>query len=189
MQNQRRIDPEPITIYMAIVATIAASIAAANYARTHLKPAQSEVRSDILNTLSDLEDQSRYLLADLGVLRDIFENGEFRRERTLRLGNGVYLTPADFKRYENLSDSIYKRLRTLNKIGLALEKRVAKYGGVEAGPSTNMLGEAYYKLEKLLDGRNLSVDSAWRELQSLNELVLRAVSEIRRQLQAPPTDA
>ena len=189
MHQQRRIDPEPITIYMAVVATIAASIAAANYARTHLKPAPSEMRWEILDTLTELEDESRYLLADLGVLRDIFEKAEFPTGRALRLRNGVYLTPADFRRYENLSDSMYRRLRTLNKIGLSLEKRVARYGDVEAGPSTNMLGEAYYKLEKLLDARDMSIDGAWRELQSLTELVLRAVSEIRRQLQPPPADA
>jgi hypothetical protein len=174
---------------MAVVATVAASIAAANYARTHLKPAPSEIRSEILETLTDLEDESRYLLADLGVLKDIFENADFPNGSVMRLRSGAYLSWADFRRYENLSDGIYRRLRSLNKIGLSLEKRVSRYGDIEAGPSTNMLGEAYSRLERLINAKDLSVDRAWSELQTLTELVLRAISEIRKQLQWPATDA
>jgi hypothetical protein len=189
MNDERRVDPEPITIYLAILATVSASIAAANYARTHLKPAPSKVRGEILAALTALEDETRYLLADLGVLKDIFEKAKYPSGRTIQLRNGAYLTGQDFERYERLVDSMYRRLRVLNRIGLDLEKAVAKYGEVESGPSTNLLGEAYRRLEELLYSRNLSVERAWNQLEELTVLILRAVSSIREQLQPPPSDA
>lgn len=188
MRN-RRIDPEPITIYLAVVATISASITAANYARTHLKPPPSKIRGAILEALTALEDETRYLLADLGVLRDIFRNARYPSGRTIRLRNGADLTAADFHRYQRVVDGMYRRLRTLNAVGLDLEQLVARYGDIDAGQSTNLLGEAYDTLERLLQERNLSIEKAWDKLEELTAMILRAVARIREQLQPPAADA
>ncbi len=185
----RRVDPEPITVYLAVLATISASIAAANYVRSHMRPPPTKTRGEILDALTALEDETRYLLADLGVLRDIFGNAKYPNGRTIRLGSGANLTFSDFDRYQRVVDSMYRRLRKLNSIGLALERLVARYGCLETGPSTNLLGEAYGVLERLLEERNLSVEKAWYRLGELTSMILHAVTRIREQLQPPPTDA
>ena len=182
--DNRRIDPEPVSIIAAILAAASLSVAAANYAKTHLKPAPSRIRSEIIGLLAKLEDEGRHLRADLATLKDIFSKAEYANSHAIRVRNGAYLTPADFLRYEAVSDDVYRRLRELNKIGLKLEKQVSRSAGLEARATTNYLGAAYEKLEGLLDAKRLAEVDAWSELDQLLELVQKAVAEIRQQLEA-----
>lgn len=46
---KRKIDPEPISIYMALMATLAASVASLNYIKSHRKPLPSRTREAVYN--------------------------------------------------------------------------------------------------------------------------------------------
>ena len=178
----RGIDPEPISIIAALLAAASLSVAAANYAKTHLKPAPSHVRSEILKLLTGLEDEVRHLRDHLATLRDLFSKAEYTHSRAIRVGNGAYLAPASFLRYEEVSDDVYRRLRDLNRIALQLERRIDRSSQFEAGASTSYLGDAYAKLERLIDARRLAEIDAWQELDELLQLVEKAVAEVRQQL-------
>lgn len=182
--DRNRVDPEPITIITALLAAASLSVAAANYAKTHLKPAPSRVRAEILGLLAKLEDEGRHLRADVATLRDIFEKAEYSDSRAIRVRNGAYLTPSNFLRYEAVSDDVYRRLRDLNRIGIRLEKQVGRNSELQSGATTNYLGEAYERLERLIDAKRLAEVDAWSELDKLLELVEKAVAEVRRQLAA-----
>ena len=95
--SERRVDPEPITIFLAVMAGISGTIAAANYVRTHLKPAQSRVRANILELLAQVEDQTRELRAHVGMLREIFAGATFSQGGSIRVGTSAYLTPANYR--------------------------------------------------------------------------------------------
>ena len=182
--DRERIDPEPISIIAAIIAAASLSVSAANYARTHLKPAPSRTRAEIIGLLAKLEDEGRHLRADLTTLRDIFAKAEYSNGRAIRVRNGAYLTPTDFLRYESVSDDVYRRLRELNKIGLKLEKQIGRSSALESRATTNYLGEAYEKLERLIDAKRLAEVDAWGELDKLLELVQKAIADVRQQLEA-----
>jgi hypothetical protein len=180
--DRERIDPEPVSIIAAIIAAASLSVAAANYAKTHLKPAPSRVRAGIVDLLAKLEDEVRQLRADLAALREIFATAEYANDRAIRVRNGAYLTPANFLRYQAVSDDVYRRLRQLNKIGLKLEKQVGRSSTLTTQATTNLLGKAYEKLERLLDAKRLAEADAWSELDQLLELVQKAIAEVRQQL-------
>jgi hypothetical protein len=91
--DNRRIDPEPLSIFLAIVATVNGSIAVVNYVKTHRKPPRSRVRKKILDALAKLEDQTKYLRADPAVVRDIFGKAQTSGTRSIRLRPGVLLSP------------------------------------------------------------------------------------------------
>ena len=86
---ERRLDPEPITIYMAIAGTCAATAATVNLIKTHYKPLPSEVRNRLVELLTNLEDHIKRLVADLSIIEDIFRQAKFPKVKTIRLGNGA----------------------------------------------------------------------------------------------------
>ena len=182
--NERRVDPEPFTIFLAIMAGISGTIAAANYARTHLKPAQSRVRANILELLAKVEDQSRDLRANVGTLRDIFSGAAFSHGGSIRVGNNAYLTPANYLRYKSVSESVYRQLQEINRLANKLEEQTSRHSDLETRATTNLLGEAYTRLDRLVSASHLSAEESWQELEALTNLVEKAISELRRQLAA-----
>lgn len=183
--SERRIDPEPITIFLAVLSTVSATVASANYVRTHLKPEPSRVRGEIAELISRLEDEIRYLKIDVQILRNIFDQAEFPDGARMRFRNGAWLSLADFKRYEGVSENIYRRMKLVGNLGGKLEKQTSRYAGLETRVSTNYLGEAYSELDRLLDSRDLYVSEAWERVERLAALTERALSEVRRQIAAP----
>jgi hypothetical protein len=182
--NERRVDPEPITIFLAIMAGVSGTIAAANYVRTHhLKPVQSSVRAKILELLAKLEDQSRELRGNVGTLRDIFSSSTFSQGGSIRVGNGAYLTPANYSRYKAVSENVYRQLQDVNRITNKLEEQTSRHADLETRATSNMLGDAYGRLDRLIAARDLSSEQGWGELDALIALVERAISELRRQLE------
>jgi hypothetical protein len=180
--NVRRIDPEPITIYLAIVATFTASVAAANYIKTHYKPLPSAVRAGVSKSLAELEDHVKHLRADLSILKDIFAKAMFPNGRGIRLGNGAYLTADEFSRYMKTSDSVIRRLGDVNKLTLKMEREATKLPNPQDLGITNVLGSAYEELDSLLNSRDLSIDSAWERLRSIADNLETAIDELRKQL-------
>jgi hypothetical protein len=178
----RRLDPEPITIYLAAMATLSLGIAAANYAKTHFKPLPSQVRRTVISLLTEVEDHAKYLQTDLRVLQDIFAKAHFSGGRTIRLGNGALLNAEEFSRYETVADKLLRRLRDLNKTCLKLERQAARLDSLELGGTAKRLGEAHERFEKLLASRDLSVDRAWAELRAIAQALEGAISDLRKQL-------
>lgn len=182
----RRIDPEPITIYLAIVATFTASVAAVNYIKTHQKPLPSQMRESVSHALTELEDHTKHLRADLSIIQDIFSKASFPNGRTIRLGNGALLTAAEFSRYMGTSDAVLRRLRDVHKVAMKMEREVSRLTYVQAGQVTNLLGDTYGRLNDLINSRDLSVDHAWEQLRAVADGLEQAIRELRKQLEAPP---
>jgi len=180
----RRTDPEPITIYMAILATYAASVATVNYVKANYKPLPTKVRARLVKHLAELSDHVRHLRTDLSIIEDIFRNASFPNGQTIRLGNGAHLMPSEFSRYEVASDDVFRRLRAVHKISLKVEREATRLSGLDLAPTTNVLGETYARLEKLLDSQNLTVERAWEELRAIAGGLERAIEELRRQIDA-----
>jgi len=51
--KKRLVDPEPIVMYMAIMATYAASVATHNYVRSHERPLPTNTRRAVLGTSTE----------------------------------------------------------------------------------------------------------------------------------------
>jgi len=180
--NIRRIDPEPITIYLAIAATFTATVAAANYIKTHFEPLPSSVRRRITESLVQLEGHVRHLRTDLDILQDIFSEAEFPNGRAIKLGNGAYLTAAEFNRYMKVSNGVISRLGEVNKLTLKMEKETTNLRYIEDRPITNMLGDVYERLDSLLNARDLSIDGAWEQLRYIADNLEDSINEIRKQI-------
>ena len=187
--RERKIDPEPITIFLAVLSTISATVASANYVKTHFKPEPSRLRGEILELLSTLTDEVRYLRIDVQILREIFRNAEFPDGNRMRFRNGAWLSIADFKRYEGVTENIYRRMKIVGKLGGKLERHTSRYSGLSLREPTNYLGEAYSELDRLLDSRDLYVEQAWERVERLTKLTEQALNNIRRQLEPPTSDA
>ena len=185
----RRIDPEPITIYMAIVGTVAASVATVNYIKTHYKPLPSSVRAKLLEQLADLGDHSKRLRADLNIVEDIFKNATFENGKSIRLGSGAHLSASDFSRYMSCSDAIIVRFREVNKLTLQMEREATKATALQLGPTVNTLGEVYTRLDRLLESRDLTQERAWSDIRAILDGLDSAIKELRQQLGAGSGDA
>lgn len=180
----RRIDPEPIAIFTAFLAAFSASVAAVNYVKTHYSPLPSKVRADLISLLTDLDDHTKHLSADLSIIEDIFRSAGFQHERTLRLGNGAQLTENNFSRYERAADNLFRTLRRVHNISLKIERKATSFEGPEMATTTNALGEIYTKLDQLLQARELTLEKAWEDLRSIAQGLERVIFDLRDQLNA-----
>ncbi|ARO86658.1 hypothetical protein EBAPG3_002065 [Nitrosospira lacus] len=178
----RRIDPEPVVIFMAFMGTIGAMVGAVNYVKTHYKPLPSQVREKLVRSLRELDDHIKHLRADLANIEEIFLNARFPRDRTIRLGNGAYLTPIEFARYEKVSDKIFCRIREVQKLSLKIEREATKLDALNMAPTTNVLGQVYERQTKLMEARNLTLEEAWGELHGIAQGLECAIEELEKQL-------
>lgn len=181
--RHRRIDPEPITIFLAGLAVYSAALSSLNYAKSHGKPLPSAVRSRILNDINKIDSLVYEIRQDLSTIRQLFERSDFPSERVVRLGNGAYLSYDDFNVYRSVTTGIFRNLGRAHRLCLKLESDARKYGGLDMKTPTNELGSAYEIFETLRLSRNLTVSDAWSGLDKLANLVQVACGRIRSQLQ------
>jgi hypothetical protein len=167
---------------MAIAATYAASVATANYIKTHYGALPTRVRAKLVASLTELGDHIKRLRADVRIIADIFRKAKFPKQRTIRLGNGAELTDSEFRRYQRTSDSVIRRLRAVHKLCLKMEREATKLEALDLDSTTNALGEAYTKLERLLESRNLTSEKAWADLDAIAEALEQAIKDLRRRL-------
>ena len=184
LATDKRIDPDPFTIYAAIVATYAAGVATVNFVITRYPPLPAEARARLLSSLKELDDHAKSLRADLRTIEDIFRNAKFAKGRTIRLDNGAELTRIDFSRYEKVADNVLVRLRKVYKLSLKVERQATKLDALEMAPTTNIIGDTYARLDKLLQTKNLSMEKAWQELHAIADGLDLAIDELRKQLGA-----
>lgn len=178
----RRLDPDPFSIFAAIVATYAASVATVNFVKSHYRPLPTQVRAKLVFSLTELDDHTKRLRADVTIIEDIFRRAEFPTGRTIRLGNGAFLTQSEFSRYEEASDNVIRRLREIHKLSLRIEREATKFDALQMAPTTNVLGDVYSKLDRLLEARDLTLDKGWEELRAIAESLERVIAELRKQL-------
>lgn len=179
----RRIDPDPITIYMAATATVAAAVAITNFVKTHYPPLSTVVRAKLAASLEQLSGHTSEIKEDLAILENIFSNAEFTNGREIRLGNGAYLTPSDFTRYEKVSDSIICRLREVHKICLKIERAsIGRTATPIPSATINKLGKIYTQIQRLLETKNVSHDIAWKELRNIADGLEQSIEVLRTEL-------
>lgn len=181
----RRIDPDPITIYMAIVATCAAAVGTVNLMKSHYKPLPTKVRAKLKVSLTTLGDHAKQLRADLSIIEEIFRDARFPIERTIRFGSGAYVTVYEFARYEKVSKGVFRRLGEVHKLSLKMERDAMKLSELKMGQTTNVLGEVYENLDRLMESRNLSPEEAWHSLRTIAEGLEKAIVDLTKQLSGP----
>lgn len=180
--RQRRIDPEPITIFMAVMAVYGASVASLNYVRSHHHPLPSATRNRVLANINKIDTLLHEVTLDLRTIRGMFERTDLNRETGLRLGNGAYLSYDDFSLYQRVSANVFRTLGKAHAISLKLERDASRYDSLEMGSATNQLGAAYETFESLRVSRDLTVTAAWKGLDKLAGLMQAACENIREQL-------
>lgn len=179
---ERRIDPEPIAIFMALMATYAASIASLNYVKSHRRPIPSQTRRSVVDDVTRIQDSIRQVTTDLETIRQIFSTARFVNGNAIKLGNGAYLSYGEFTRYERTSASVFRTLGNLHRTCLKLERHALTYIGLEMFHPTNQLGKAYELFEALRTTRDLSVEKAWDDLSRMAELIESACEAVRKQI-------
>ena len=179
----RKIDPEPITIFMAIMATYAASVASLNYVKSHHKPLPSKTRYRVISDVNKISSLLHEIRLDLSTVKRIFESGDFIQGRTIKLGNGAYLSYEDFTLYQRVSANVFRNLSKTHELCLKLELHALRHDGLDMSRPTNELGEAYELFEHLWQNKNLAVDEAWERLDQLANLIQASCDNIRSQLQ------
>jgi hypothetical protein len=117
--------------------------------------------------LDQLAPEVRYLRSDVEELEAIFARAMFVEGKTLRLGNGALITIEEFRRYEQLADSVFGRLRKIHKLALKIEEFAIDLPLADKRSQLNATGEAIGKADALIRSRDYSVDRAWRELRAL----------------------
>ncbi len=182
----RRIDPEPITIFAAIVSTYAATVATVNYIKSHYRPLPSAIRARVLRNMAVLNDHLKGHRADMEIIVDILNNATYFGEDTIRLGNGAHLEPGDFSRYLKASDSILRRFRAVHKLGLQTERAASQASSLELGPTTNVLGDLYARMDALQQARDLTPERARRDLRSVADGLEIVIADLRSQLNVTP---
>ena len=186
--DTKRIDPEPIVIFAAVVATYSAAVSTVNYIKTHYKPLPSVARAKVLASVNSLDDHTRRLTADVAIIEEIFKNAKFvGNSKAIRLGNGAYLVHADFVRYEHTSDQILGRLKDVHKLCLKMEREATRAGPIPA-TATNEIGETYTRLQSLMEFRDLTHEKSWKEIREVAAGLQRAIAELRKQLGAGGRD-
>jgi hypothetical protein len=165
--TQHRLDPEPLSILAAITGVVGAGISAVNYWRSHHKPLANRTRARLVSRLDKLAAELRYLSSDVESLETTFKRATFPGDRSLRLGNGALVTMDEFRRYEQLADRVFGRLKRIHKLALQVQGLAFDLPFVDKGLQANATGEALSRADALLRSRNYSVDEAWRELRGL----------------------
>lgn len=164
---QHRLDPEPLSILAAITGVVGAGISAVNYWRSHHEPLPNRTRARLVSRLDKLAAELRYLSSDVESLETTFKRATFPGDRSLRLGNGALVSMDEFRRYEQLADRVFGRLKRIHKSALQVQGLAFDLPFVDKGVQANATGEALFKADALLRSRNYSVDEAWRELRGL----------------------
>lgn len=177
-----RIDPDPFTIIGAAAAVIAAGLTAVEMARKYWPELPSNTRRRMLELVSEIEEILKYLQADLELIEGIFSRAHYPEGPTLRLGNGALITPEDFKRYEKISDVVFGRLKQINKLSLRVERTVSRVDWIEPKEIAIYRGEGVDRLDRILTHRDLTVESAWKELRDVIRMYENFVGELRAQL-------
>jgi hypothetical protein len=165
--TQHRLDPEPLSILAAITGVVGAGISAVNYWRSQHKPLANRTRARLVSRLDKLAAELRYLSSDVESLETTFKRAIFPGDRSLRLGNGALVTMDEFRRYEQLADRVFGRLKRIHKLALQVQGLAFDLPFVDKGLQANATGEALSRADALLRSRNYSVDEAWRELRGL----------------------
>jgi hypothetical protein len=165
--TQQRLDPEPLSILAAITGVVGAGISAVNYWRSHHKPLPNKTRARLVSRLDKLAAELRYLSSDVESLETTFKRATFPGDRSLRLGNGALVTMDEFRRYEQLADRVFGRLKRIHKLALQVQGLAFDLPFVDKKLQVNATGEALSRAEALLRSRNYLVDEAWRELRAL----------------------
>lgn len=182
MNDVRRIDPEPVTIYLALMATFSASITALNYVKTHRRMVPSRVRARIVDDINQLQEDVGHIREDLKTIENIFSSAEYIRDSMIRLGNGVLLSYPDFRRYERASGRIFRTLEILHKRCLRLERNAARYEFLDMGAPTGQIGEAGEIFTSLMATQNLTQEETWSQLDRIAVLIDQACAVIREQI-------
>jgi hypothetical protein len=165
--TQHRLDPEPLSILAAITGVVGTGISAVNYWRSHHKPLPNWTRARLVSRLDKLAAEVRYLSSDVESSETTFKRATFPGDRSLRLGNGALVTIDEFRRYEQLADRVFGRLKRVHKLALQVQGLAFELPFVDKGLQANATGEALSRADALLRSRNYSVDEAWRELRGL----------------------
>lgn len=181
--RKNRIDPEPITIFMAVMAGYGASVASINFIKTHLKPLPTKMRNRVLSNINKIDALIQEIKIDLDTIQRIFQKAGLHQNQTIRLGNGVYLSYDDFNLYMHVSNNIFSTLKNIHSLCLKLERNASGYDALEMNNVTNKLGTAYEIYEMLRTSRDLTIGRAWEGLDKLATLIQTSCDSIRDQLQ------
>lgn len=181
--RQQRIDPEPITIFLAGMAVYSAAVASLNCAKSHHRPLPTTTRNRVLVDINKIDSLVYEVRQDLSTIRQIFENNGRYQEVAVRLGNGLFLSYDDFSLYQRVSANVFRTLGRAHSLCLKLEYDAAHHGGLEMHGPTNELGAAYEIFESLRTSRDLTVRDAWEGLDKLADHIQVACNRIRGQLQ------
>lgn len=183
MQTERRIDPDPFTISLAILSGVSAVLTIVQFVENHLPPKlPSKQRTRLRELMGGLEEQTRGLSQDLDAVRSIFRTAEWPDGPRMRLCTGALIPAREFDRYMSVTDGIYKRLRVINKICGDVERGLLQQVTMDRRTPVNRLGEARERFERLLQQKNLSVEEGWQELEALLASISAAISAIRSEL-------
>jgi conjugal transfer/entry exclusion protein len=140
------------------------------------------IRRQLLTKLDQLSTEVRYLRADVGELESVFRDAQFPQGPTLRLGNGAMLTLSEFHRYERIADQVFSHLKKLHKLTLKAQGLAFDLPITDKRQAVNVAGEALARAERLMQGRDYTVNEAWRELVQLANEVEAMIRQLRVEL-------
>jgi len=178
----RKLDPEPITIIAAIAGVVSATVSATNYWRTHHKSLPHRIRAKLIVALDSLSAELRLLRKDVAQIKAIFQKAEFPSGRLLKLGNGAMVTYDQFRRYEALTDLTLGRLKKIHRLALRVEGLAFGLPHIDKAGPVNATGDALARADALLRSKDLSVDSAWVELQGIIDDLEHMIKQLKSDL-------
>lgn len=180
--EERKVDPEPITIIAAVAGIVSASIATANFLKTHFKELPSVTRRKLIAELDQVAEDLGHLEVDVSLIEEIFLKAEYPNGRGVRFGNGALVSSSDFARYQRLSDSVLLRLRSLNKHTLRIEGLVRTLSGLIKATPTNQIGDALGSLQSIFQAQDMSVERAWKMIRFVIKQLREMIASIRSDL-------
>ena len=179
--NERRVDPDPFGVIVAI-ATIVAGVASGLDLYRRANPDTAfKARRRIRDRLERLTDLLRYLAADVEVIRDVLASADVPGNRRFRFGVGVFMTPGQVDRYDEATDDALDRLRRVLRITHSLEKEISQVEQPDSVPRiSDILEGLRTTTRRLLVDEDLTVDEALDNLETVLQTALNVAQEVAR---------
>ena len=178
-QRQGRVDPDPFTAVIGIGAILAGLAQAIDLFRSAARNQPVKQRRKLLKSLGEARDLLEYLDADIKILTDLLSKADPSGNRPFRLGSRAFLAPADFKRYAQVTENAYDRLRKLLRCTHNIEKVLQGITPLQDFENVAHLDDVQGMVKRLLTDEGQSIDEAMQQLQS----VVRATREMVRNLE------
>src|SRR6266480_489118 len=135
------IDPEPFTVIVGVAGIVGGVASVFATYKAYAKNSPVKARRTALDLSNQAVDELLGLAADLDTIEAILAKAEISGDRKFRPETVAFLREKEFSRYEDATDSMYGRLRTLLRITNKLDRQLPRLPEVRVVAAAKEISE------------------------------------------------